>query len=322
MKKHFPITALLSVFLVAGCINFGGTSEANVDIKDIISVAAQSASVIPIPPLSTETDFTLSFQVKNNDKNKNIQVNLNVFDWGVCSKPEIKGTQNADKTIYNFQLVPGQTELVEISTKSPTKEKIQSLKASCPIQWRTTYAFTATSGDGFNVVSKDKLTQLQRAGKSPELPAITKSIGTGPIRIYFDFKTDKNYMTAASPLQMTVTAKDEGEGSLSKVAAGKLFIKVPVEWTRVSKDAASKDDSCTSDFQIDRTKSTQDTIAYVNKKDIPLIERSTPELVCNFAAPNLDAFSPIVPQKSYSVSAELVDYTYSIDGKKEIEINP
>src|SRR3989344_892776 len=199
MKKHFPITALLSVFLVAGCINFGGTSEANVDIKDIISVAAQSASVIPIPPLSTETDFTLSFQVKNDDK-----------------------------TIYNFQLVPGQTELVEISTKSPTKEKIQSLKASCPIQWRTTYAFTATSGDGFNVVSKDKLTQLQRAGKSPELPAITKSIGTGPIRIYFDFKTDKNYMTAASPLQMTVTAKDEGEGSLSKVAAGKLFIKVPV----------------------------------------------------------------------------------------------
>ena len=309
------IFGLVLVLLAAGCTGFDGTQNASVNITKIVSTESQ-ITLIPNPPLQTETDFTLTFQIKNNAKDRNIKVDTSVFDWGVCGKPEIVGTAETDKTKHKLTLVPLQTEFVEIKSKTPAKEAISNLKYSCPMQWRITYDFSSSSRAGFNILSKDKLTQLQRAGKPIELPEAQKSVGAGPIKINFDFKTDKNYATSNSPIQMTFSARDEGQGTFSKIEAGKFLLKLPKEWVD-SLGASEKNTACTDTFEPKGGDSASEF--YVNKKEIPLIQRSTPEIVCNLKAPDLDALK--IPNKQYSVSAGL-DYTYSIDGSYSVDINP
>jgi len=318
---------MILVLFAAGCVNFGGTQQASVDTTNIITLTPASISVIPKPPLDVNTKFTVTFEIKNQEKSKTIGADVNLFDWGVCKGVSLTCSKTQDETekkSCHFDLVPQQTELVEIESKTPTKEEIAGIAASCPFQWRASYKFSTVSNAGFNAVSRGRLTELQRAGKEVDVPAITSNVGTGPVKPYITFKTDQNYVTASSPIQMVVQIKDQGDGSFSKVEASSLSIKVPKEWVRAL-NGVGIETACTDKFTLVNSESIdiEDSYPAIYRndfKEIPLINRQTPEIVCNFQAPDLDGKN--IPQKSYVVVAELSDYSYSIDGKQSVEIKP
>lgn len=316
MQKNI-FFSLLSTLLIAGCINFPGTQQASVDTTNIITMQPASISVIPKPPINVDTQFTVTFEIKNQEKQKTISVDVNLFDWGVCKDVSL-ACATEDKTKCKFNLVPQQTELVEVKAKSPSKEEIGGIAASCPIQWRTTYKFDTTSSSGTNVVSRSRLTELQRAGKTVEVPAIPSVVGTGPLKPYITFSAPEGYVTSDSPLQMKVQVRDEGEGSFPQIAKSQLSIIVPKEWYDELTDS-EKATVCTDNFDHSIS-SDGKTVIFENKEVIVLINRQTTEQVCNFKAPNLD--SQQIPQKSYNVLVKLKDYLYSIDGKQTIDIKP
>ncbi len=331
MKKNI-LLGLFSILLVAGCVNFLGPQQASVDTSNIVSMQPASVSVIPKPPVGTETEFTVTFEVKNQDKAKSVDVDINLFDWGVCGNPTIScapRTDSRSKQCETLNLVPQQTELVEIKAETPSKEEIGGIAASCPIQWRAQYRFSTVSNAGFNAVSREKMKESQRANKPLEIPLGSSNVGTGPVKPFITFGTTENFVTAKSPIQLSVQVKDQGDGTFNSIVENSLSIIVPKEWYLAVADEDGDDkarEACTKKFYpVDaiselRSRANLKTVTFTNKDAIPLINRETPPQVCNFKAPDLDAEN--IPQKSYQVSAKLENYIYTLDGKQVVDVKP
>ncbi len=331
MKKNIFFSIAL-VLAVSGCVNFGDTGKASVETTNIVTMQPASVSVIPKPPVSTDTDFTVTFEIKNQDKTKSVDVDMNLFDWGVCKSPEIScapALNSGSKQCETFSLVPQQTELIEIKATTPSREEIGGIAASCPIQWRAQYKFSTVSNAGFNVVSRSKLTESQRANKPLEVPAVSSNIGSGPLKAFISFSTTENFVTAKSPIQMSVQVKDQGEGTFNEIPAGALSIIVPKEWYIALLDEKQEFEvrsACTGKFEPDeslgdlRANTNLKTATFKNIDKILLINRETPPQVCNLKAPDLDTEN--IPQKSYQVSAKISDYTYTLDGKQVVDVKP
>lgn len=336
MKAKNIFLGIAAVLFVSGCVNFGGTTQANVDIANTVSMQPASVSVIPTPPISAGTDFTLTYEIKNQDKAKSVDVDMNLFDWGVCKNPTISCAPKNDpnsKQCQTLNLVPQQTELIEIKATAPSSEEIGGIAATCPIQWRAQYTSSTVSNAGFNVVSRNHLTELQRAGKAVDVPATSSNIGTGPVKAFISFSAAENFVVSKSTIQMKVQVKDLGEGTFTEIPEASLSITVPKEWYLALADEAGDEkakDACTTKFYpIDaiselRSRADLKTVTFKNKNDnpIPLISKQTPELVCNFKAPDLDNQENPIPQKSYQVSAKIENYVYTLDGKQVVEIKP
>ncbi|MCD6477261.1 MAG: hypothetical protein J7K26_03865 [Candidatus Aenigmarchaeota archaeon] len=64
----------------------------------------------------------------------------------------------------------------------------------------------------------------------------------------------------------------------------------------------------------------QGYVTFVNSVPINLIQGKTPEILCKFKAPDLDEEQ--IPEKTYTVFAEIPEYTYKITNSKTVRIKP
>ena len=382
MKAQYlvPIIAIMLVISVSGCIEgfegftsiFGGPEQPAIEQKPDI-IIMKGLSVIPTPPVMAESEFTLLFTMKNQDESVSIKdVNVKLYNWGICEPEEIDidGAAYADflpdaekwttadeakdlgyylRTFDEF--VPREEKVIEWNFEAPTNARIGRIEADCPIKWEIDYTFSARSQDDFAVISETQKKQMDRAGLVWEGTDQAQYVGSGPVTIYYDFKTDMPVQSLSS-IQYTLTVVDRGVGIYPKVETGTMFIKVPKEWIE-NVDIADK--ACTDTFALVeagsgeesapakkevKTEETDgegnivekadiidinaavenDYVIYNNVKPITLHQRESPEIICRFKAPDLDEIN--IPERTYFFSSNITDYSYRLTDEKTIHIKP
>ena len=244
LKHLIPLLALILIVSVSGCIEgmdlfqmgmSGPVAEAQADI-----IITKSVQVLPSSPIIAGNDFTVSFDIKNQDTVQEIKdINIKLYDWGLC-KPVIEqflpDDWSSTSSYYSYvfdELVPHQEERIELTFDAPENSEIGSLEADCPIKWETSYKFSANSQDDFNVISEDRQRELQRAGQSWSGINQPQYVGIGPLKTYFDFKTPMP-VKSDGLIQFSVKVTDKGNGIYPEVEEGSMFIKVPKAWIDLS----------------------------------------------------------------------------------------
>jgi hypothetical protein len=312
--KKFAL-GLFLILLVSGCtmpFDLGGIipgmegSKVNKTEASPDLIVIQDINVIPTPPISAGDEFSVSFQMKNQDEINELKgVGYILFDYGLC-KPLSSGTEGI---IQHFS--PLATEFKEWSFAAPTNNEIAYLPNKCPIRFKINYTFDSTSQIDVNVISKDRLTQLQRAGNPPSFtPSL--SVGSGPVKIYLSFGTSLPVRNESS-LPIFITVEDKGVGLLREIPGGSdksLILKVPSTFTKASCDKFD-------DGVVDPSDSNY--IIYKNKDAIQIIKKTSPQIKCTFKTPTSANINNL--EKTYFITARL-QYDYEISGETIVNIKP
>jgi hypothetical protein len=307
------ILCLFVVVLASACVEIPGFGQGNVKTTELPPdiMVVQNTNTIPTPPVNTGDQLTVSFEIKNQDDTNEISsANIQLFDYGLCSPQESLFTPEGWDQItgtysYSFNsFAPGQTEFIEWTFKAPTNDQTGSLGTTCPIRFKTSYNFSAVSQINVEVITSDRLKDLQRSGETPTFTP-DQTIGRGPIKISFDFGAALP-IRASSILPVFITVEDKGEGLLGDIPSRKLMFSVP-DTFNVS--------SCDKFEQVSLVNKTR---TYTNKQSIPMIKKKSPQLRCSFTVPN-DA--QVVVEKTYYLSANM-SYTYSLTNEVDVEIKP
>ena len=326
MKKMIPIVLALIV-LVSGCVGSsdffsaftGQRGETVEQSPDIIVI--ENIGTIPMGKINAGTQVTTYFDLRNQGEVGSPaleDVLVKLYNWGECNPVKANFEPNADSWTetssayeYTFdELVPNQVERVEMYFDAPTGEEIGFIEADCPISWLVSYNFNARSNDDFTVISNDRLNELQRAGETWDGSDLPQYVGIGPIKTYFAFKTPMP-IREENTIQFSVQVEDKGRGTYPEVKAGTLYIKVPTSWGNVGDDA----EPCGTKFT--ELENEGGNRIFRNSKAINLINRATPELICEFEAPSLD-----IPERSYTVSANVTNYKYVTYGSLDVHVEP
>lgn len=362
MKLQYliPIIAIMLVLSVSGCIEgfeglssfFGPTQPTVEQTPDILITTNQR--VIPNPPVLADSEFTVMFTLKNQDQTQDLKnVGVKLYDWGTCIPVEEDGKPNflpdgwkKETGYYTMDFAnffAAEEKVIEFNFMAPDNQRIGNIGTDCPIKWEVNYNLNARSQDDFTVISKERKRELDVAGSSWTGTNQPQYVGIGPIKMYFDFKTPMPVQSTSS-IQFGVKVIDKGVGTYPKIAANTMFIKVPKEWVENMDDATS---ACTTGFQL-IGKSTSGTapggtipvkgtgeitaaaiyaqvdvdgyVVYTNSVDINLYQRESSEIICRFRAPDLDTEN--IPEKTYTVSANITDYNYKIVGSRSVNIKP
>lgn len=200
------------------------------------------------------------------------------------------GTSRCGSLVKTF--FPQQVEFVEWSLKAPNNEQIANMRATCPVSFKVNYKFTAKSQVDINVISEDKLRDLQRAGQSAAVTPV-QTIGIGPIKIYFEFSQAQPFKTGSTIL-MLISVQDKGSGLLegNKINEIKLESSNPNEMPIQGKCSPVK--------------------------DINMVRKKSQQIRCTMKMPS----AADVPQsKTYYITAS-IDYSYALDSKTEVPITP
>ena len=306
------------ILLVSGCAGMpdifkgiiSGTEGVNKTELSPDLIVIQNLNVIPTPPISAGDEFSVSFQMKNQDEiNELKDVGYILFDYGLC-KPPSSGTEGI---IQHFS--PLATEFKEWVFTAPSNDQIAYLPNKCPIRFKINYTFNSASQIDVNVISKDRLAQLQRAGNPPSFtPSL--SVGSGPVKIYLTFGTSLPVRNESS-LPIFITVEDKGVGLLREIPGASeksLILKVHKNFKFNSTDGSCDkfedrgDDPLDSNYKI-----------YRNKDAIQIIRKKSPQIKCTFKAPSSGDINNL--EKTYFITARL-QYDYEIAGETIINIKP
>ena len=291
------VLSLLLIVLISGCTIPGGlipgtgptTKEQSPDL-----VIVQNLNVIPAPPINAGDQFSISFEIKNQDEVVSVDdVSYNLFDKGKCT---VKLSGDEEVTTTPFSLDPLQSEFREWTFKAPSSDDIGHLSVTCPMRFMVTYTHTATSQIDIDVINNDRLSQLQKAGQTPSFTP-TLTIGSGPIKTYFDFGASMPVRNETT-LPIYITVEDKGTGLLENIKDGKLTITFPTGFT-VS----------------DCTKFICTGVVCKNSGDIQMIRKKSPQIRCSITTPAETI------EKTYYIRADL-EYTYNIVQEASVEIKP
>jgi len=313
MKKL--IFGLVTIVLISGCVGmpdilkgiFPGAGPQVTELPpDLIVI--QNINTLPIPPINTGDQFTVSFEIKNQDEIRDVSGNVTVqlFDYGLCKPDKSSFTPTGwseSGGVYNYNFNgfdPLQTELIEWTFTAPKSEEIAYLSTKCPVRFKVNYSSSATSQVDISVISSTRLKELQRTGQTPTYTP-DQTVGRGPLKIYFDFGTSFP-VKSGSILPVYITIEDKGSGLIEGGDLPKGSLKLNVNTSIFTIDQCDKfekvDDSGVKNNQ---------TITMIRKKSIPL--------KCSFRTPSVDI------EKTYLISASL-DYSYSITQEVNVQIKP
>jgi len=315
MKKI--VFGLILILLISGCTglpNVFGLFEEGPEVKELPPdvIVVQNINVIPPPPINSDDQFSVSFEISNQEEIKEIEkVSYALLDDGLCNTTP----ERPSDSFENF--VPGEIEFVEWTFDSPSSKDIGGLSTTCPVRFKVNYSFEAVSEIEVNVVSEDRYNQLQRSG---EFTAFTPTLtmGRGPIKIYIDFGATLPIRASTSEnkriLPVYITVEDKGTGLLPQIPDWdtsrrispnlnkELIIKVPEDFDLKSND-------CGRRFRcnVDQCWSIQ---------NITMINRKSPTIRCSFTVPEDVSF-----EKTYFINAFL-NYTYDLINEVEVGIKP
>ncbi|NIM46677.1 MAG: hypothetical protein GTN40_00765 [Candidatus Aenigmarchaeota archaeon] len=310
MKKL--LLSLILILLFSGCVGlpfeipFFTPSGPKVKEKphDVISI--HNLTVLPSTSVRTEDEFSIYFELLNQDEIYTKEVGYNIYDTGLCTPvggvPDIPPTSNPAWT----KLSPTETRLVEWTFQAPSSEDIANIKTTCPIKFKFDFEHTAVSEIDILVIETAHLQELHRAGKTTTFTP-TVNVGRGPIKIYFDFGTSLPAKTGTS-LAVYLVVHDKGTGLLRKIPSGKFKIEFPEGFTVTGGvdtcpffDCDSGSRICTSD------------------EDIYIINKKSLEIRCSgITTPSI--ISP-GPEKTYFINAS-IDYDYYTIGNVDVEVRP
>jgi hypothetical protein len=312
------IIVLMAAVLVAGCpsqpISFnqgGGTNVAGADI-----MVATNEPTIPSSP-AAGTDFTARFTVKNQQTaEKALNAGVWIYDTGKCKLDKIGGlpTQSIggiwpalvivtnSGTQYVSDFAPGQQELVRLDMTAPSSNDIAGLSYSCPIRYLINYSFTAKSSVTVDVMSHDRLNQIET--QTGERPVYTRTLneGAGPIRIQME-PTSPMPIENGGKLSMEITLTNEGTGEYPSVLPGQLTMKLPMEFKPVL-DSQGK--LCGGYFETGAE--ANNIVNYTNYRKIDLVQNKANPITCEFTVP-----SSVTVEQEHVISAEL-PYSYGYFG--------
>ena len=277
-----------------------GTGE-NVNKTELSAdlIVIQNLNVIPNPPINAGDQFSVSFEIKNQDEINDVNTSYSLFDTGLCKKTE--GEESKSLGI----LAPLQTEFIQWSFNAPRNDEIAYLPTKCPIRFKANYTFEARSQIDVNIISKDRLSQLQKTGNQPTFtPSLT--IGRGPVKIYLSFGAQLPARNE-SALPIFITVEDKGNGLLKEIPNNSLKLKVPYDFNF----------SDCPKFSLEKNESGYNI--YQNNVVIPIIKKKTSQIRCSFTTPNSTAINNL--EKTYFITASL-NYDYEIVGETSVDIKP
>lgn len=341
-----------------------GTGTVIEQTPDII--ITKDLNVIPNPPILAGNEFSVSFVVKNQDTTETIEpLTAKLYNWGVCTLGDLesfgwtKGTSYYTKEMTMF---PQQEELIEFPFTAPENSKIGSIETDCQIKWLFEYDYNSRSQDDFTVISKDRITELSRAGEIWQGENMAQYVGAGPIKLYFNWKTPMPVQVGSS-IQFSIQAIDKGVGIYSEIISPDtlakiippateaekvcptcgLYIRVPYEWVK-GKYYNDVKDACTGNFVLNTNpagivgtdveempiESLEDTNiiqivskdGYVEYYNLKNIPFIKRETPEIICRFTAPDLGEGVPERSYFVSAEITDYTYKLTGEKAVHIKP
>jgi hypothetical protein len=312
MKKLF--LGLITILLIAGCIAPGFefpnpfAPEGPKVIEspyDVISIA--NITVLPSSSLFPEDQFSVYFEVSNQDEFEPVNVGYNLYDTGLCTileggEPRISSSSRSGQYSPNFS--PEETRLVEWNFKAPSASDIVSISVTCPIRFKFNFTDSATSQIDVDVIDSGHLSDLQRAGKSPTFTP-TVNVGRGPVKIYFDFGTSLPVRNN-SALPVYLTVEDKGTGLLREIEKSKFKITFPPNFT--VPDNACPYFTCSNDTNGGRKCESNAAIPIISKKSL--------QIRCSTTTP-----TPIDTEKTYFINAS-VDYDYAAVGEVNVEVKP
>ncbi len=318
-----PLFAVVLIIAVAGCIGQDGNTggQKKVESPDLIVTSKQS--VVPSQP-NADSDFVVRIAVNNQHKERVAKsVGVWIFDTGKCRLNKIGDTETSalqsyyaqskiwpaftfagDKTGYeqyrtDFQ--SGQTEEIKLSLTAPGSQEIAGLPGSCPIRYKVDYKFTARSEMGFDVVSTDRLNQMEMEKGARPVKKENLFIGGGPIRVTLE-PTSTLPVETGRKISYTLAVENKGTGEFSRIAQNGLIMKVPADFTI---PVELGDGPCGDYF-------TKQGDVWKNSRQIDLVQKTSNDITCTFQAP---ASSTVPVQKQYVVSTEL-NYTYDYFGQE------
>jgi len=309
--KRLLLPLLILVVLTAGCVDlddfFQGTFRPETTELPPDTMVIKDARVIPTPPVNAQDQFTVYFIIKNQDELREVEdVQLQLYDYGMCelisSSPSLVHSAGTYSTEFDV-FVPDQEETVEWIFKAQSGDQMGYLEKTCPIRWKVTYDFTSLSQINVQVISNERLRDLQREGQTPTFTPV-QTIGRGPVKIYFNFGTNLPIRTSTetdSILPIYINVTNKGRGIFSEVPEEALKIYVPDDFEVVSCPKFTYDDG-----------------AYVNNEPLPLINKKSPQYRCSFKMPTDDT---VPVDKTYYINANMT-YSYDITGEQEVKVKP
>jgi hypothetical protein len=297
--------------LVSGCSNlFGPSTKVKEMPPDVISI--QNITVIPSGVIRTEDQFSVYFDVFNQEEVDQLPAGFSLYDMGLCKF--IGGEPNSQNGLSNQQpgssnyyapFLPRENRMVEWTFAAPSSDEIANIKTTCPIRFKFYYFYQSKSQIDVLVIGKDHFMELQRSGEIPTFSP-TLNVGRGPVKIYFDFGASLP-VKDSSDLPVYLTVQDKGTGSLNMIPIHSFNISFPSEFV------FSSDKICPY-FSCDAT-----TKVCTNNQEIPMVNRKSLEIRCSgIKTPAATAESV---EKTYFISSTL-EYPYYVDGQVDVEVTP
>jgi len=298
MKKL--ILSLILVLLVAGCSNlpfdFPFLSTGETQVKelppDVLSI--QNITVLPSTSVRESDQFSVFFDLMNQDELNETVFTYNIYDTGLCY------WTGGDPTSGSDSLFPQEIRQVEWNFNAPSSEQIANLRVTCPIRFKFDFNYTAKSQIDVIVINSNRLRELQKAGKSTTFSP-TLNVGRGPIKIYFDFGTTLP-VRDNSNLTVYVRIEDKGTGLLKQIEKDKFVITFPSDF--IVPDDACPYFTCTNG------------VCTNSQQSIPIISKKSLDIRCSGITTK-----PIADEKTYFISATL-NYGYYVAGQVDVEVKP
>jgi len=298
------VLALFLILLVSGCAGMpdifsglipGGNKVNKTELSpDLIII--QNLNVIPNPPIYAGDTFTVSFEVKNQDDlNEVNNVGYTLFDSGLCNW---QTGDSVSGSVSGGKLSPLQTELYQWTFLAPDNNLIAHLSATCPIRFKVTYAYQSNSSADVDIISIDRLNQLQRTGTAPSFTP-SNVVGRGPVKIYFTFGSEMP-VRSGNKLSVFINVVDKGTGLYGDILPNSLSIAFPSDLITGL--------NCGDKFSCSGQ-------ACTNTQDIPIIKKSSPQLRCIATA------SDITDEKTEYITASL-NYNYDVEGETSVDVKP
>jgi hypothetical protein len=345
--KNIVFAALVLILLVSGCTGlsnlFGsGSTQVNELPPDVLSV--QNISVIPSSSVSTDDEFSVYFDVLNQDEANEVNTGFNIYDMGLCQfkggEPNCKSgssdqtgscdyVNNPNGLGYYSPLSPEESRAVEWNFAAPSAEEIANIKVTCPIRFKFTYTYTSKSQIDVLVIDRNHLISLQKSGENPTFTP-TLNVGRGPIKIYFDFGANLP-VRDSSELPLYVTVQDKGTGMLNSIPKGTFTIQLPSDFQFTKKDIPASGGQGDNFGNIcpyfncqqvgdPSAPSTNPRKICTNYKDIPMVNKKSLEIRCSgIKSPTEASISNL--EKTYFINSTL-NYNYYLTGEVDVVVTP
>jgi predicted small secreted protein len=331
-KIILPLALLLSVALVAGCVNqlssisgFGSdvitpsrtlTSGTATDIILIDRITSSPESTVN-PEQTVRVFMTASSREIDPRRTTSVQVQL--FDAFVFKSAETQpqlcnaipsgctSVQEQCTALNKCTFATDQTRQIQWVLLAPTTAEIANIATRGTLAYRLLYDYSSSTNFDVLIVSEDEILRLQQQGQTLSVP-LQETRGSGPIIL--EFSQASAFALPKSTLFITVKAHNVGSGGPlnSTIGVGNLTVEIPTSLTS-SYYVRASDFTCSPAF--DKTVCTnKEKIQLIKKESIPFLfelQNVVPDLA--------------VPHRTFTLSAT-VSYNYEIRNSLTLTIQP